>query len=346
MTEPVKRGRQPGDSPPAKEGKTTPYPCVVCAENVVDGGIECEWCGLWEHGECADLTEDELKVLNSINSCVKFFCKVCQPKVEVAFKYFESIQEKQNSIVSKVQNIEENLSKSVADLSSRLDQVNKRLKDHHTPSSTSVQQTISQDKGAPSFAESLQNATINQLPINKSVKSDNSTDRKFNVVIYGIKENPSGTPRSARTKSDIDSCVHILKQANDDITEQSIRDCLRLGKFGPPRTKPRPLLVKLSRAFDVNIILHNRSKISEGIQVKADMNKEERLCEQLLLRERWKLITSGTDKKQIKIRGTKLFLNNQIYGEIISSNFVPKIRSPTPTSSGGDPTMDTDGASK
>jgi len=337
MTEPVKRGRQPGDSPSAKAGKTTPYPCVVCAENVVDSGIECEWCGLWEHGECADLTEDELK-LNSINSCVKFFCKVCQHKVEVAFKYFESIQEKQNSIVSKVQNIEEKLSKSVADLSSRLDQLNKHLKDHPTSSSTSVQQTISRDKGAPSFAESLQNATVNQPPINKPVaKSDNSTEHKFNAVIYGIKENPSGTPRNARTKSDIDSCIHILKQ---DITEQSIRDCLHLGKFGPPRTKPRPLLVKLSRAFDVNIILHNRSKISERIQVKADMNKEERHCEQLLLRERWKLITSGTDEKQIKIHGTK------IYGEIISSNFVPKIRSPTPTSSGGDPTMDTNGTSQ
>jgi len=124
-----------------------------------------------------------------------------------------------------------------------------------------------------------------------------SDDRKFNVVVYDIKENPSGTPRSARTKSDIDCCVHILKEANNDITEHSIRDSLWLGKFNSTRAKPRPSLVKLSCAFDINTILYNRSKIPEGIQVKPDMNKEEKLRKQLLLKERWSLISSGTDKK-------------------------------------------------
>jgi len=65
-----------------------------------------------------------------------------------------------------------------------------------------------------------QNVTTNQLSINKpAVALGNSTDRKFNVVIYGIKENPSGTPWSARTRSDIDSSLHILKEANNDISE-------------------------------------------------------------------------------------------------------------------------------
>ena len=94
MTDSIKRNRQPGDSPPAKEGKTIPYPCVVCEENVQESGVECDWCGQWEHSKCANLTEDELKVLVNINSCVKFFCKICQPRVEVVFKYFDNIQEK------------------------------------------------------------------------------------------------------------------------------------------------------------------------------------------------------------------------------------------------------------
>jgi len=336
MAEPTKRNRQPGDSPPAKEGKTIPYPCVVCEENVQESGIECDWCGQWEHSNCANLTEDELKVLVSINSCVKFFCKICQPRVEVAFKYFDNIQEKQNSIATKVQVIEENLSKSVADLSSRLEQLDKQLTNQPSP----IQLTTSHGKGTPTSTDTPHNVTTNQLSINKpAVVSGNSSDRKFNVVIYGIKENPSGIPRSARTKSDIDSSLHILKEANNDITEHSIRDCLRLGKFSSQRPKPRPLLVKLSRAIDVNTILQNRSKISEGIQVKADMNKEERLREQLLLKERWSLITSGTDRKHIKIRGNKLFVNNKIYGEIINSSF---IRNQIQTSSGGNSTMDVD----
>ena len=149
-------------------------------------------------------------------------------------------------------------------------------------------------------------------PNNKYVAvPDNPIDRKFNVVVYGIKENPTGTPRSARTKSDIDCCVHILKEANNDITEQSIRYCFRLGKFDSTRTKPRPLLVKLSRAFDVNTILYNRSKIPEGTQVKPDMSKEEKLREQLLLKEHWSLISSGTDKNTLKFVALKFTLKTK-----------------------------------
>jgi len=91
----------------------------------------------------------------------QFFCKVCQPKVEVTLKYFESIQEKQNSIALKVQDIKVNLSKSVADLSSRLKHLNKQIKNHPTSS----QPATSHGKGASTLVESPQNTIINQLPI-------------------------------------------------------------------------------------------------------------------------------------------------------------------------------------
>jgi len=130
------------------------------------------------------------------------------------------------------------------------------------------------------------------------------------------------------------------KKANNDITEHSIRDCLRLGKFNSTRAKPRPLLVKLSRAFDVNTILYNRSKIPKGIQVKPDMNKEEKLREQLVLKERWSLISSDTDKKHIRIRGTKLNVKNQIHGEIIDSTFIPKPRTEASNTSSNNSTME------
>ena len=61
----------------------------------------------------------------------------------------------------------------------------------------------------------------------------------------------------------------------------------------------------------------------EGIQIKPDMNKEEKLREQVLLKERWSLICSGTDKKHIKIRRAKLYVKGQIYGEVINSTFIP-----------------------
>ena len=114
---------------------------------------------------------------------------------------------------------------------------------------------------------------------------DNPVDWKFNLVIYGIKENPKGTQTRARTKLDIEACVQVLKQADDDISVQSVRDCICLGKFNPSGTRPRPLLVKLTRIFDVDTVLYNRSNISDGIMVKPDMNHDKRHRESLLLKE-------------------------------------------------------------
>ena len=330
MSHPFKRDRQPDISPPAKEGKTIHYACVSCSENVENDCISCDWCGQWEHNKCAGLTEDELKVLFNINSHVKFFCKLCQPNVEVAFKFFDNIQEKQNSIAAKMNVIEEKLTKSVVDLNSRFEQFNKQL------TAAATQPTALQSKGTQMSTVTPQNSsgTYNQpAPVSKFTVSNNFTDRKFNVVVYGIKESPTGTQRSSRTKSDIDSCVNILNKANGDISDLSIRDCLRLGKFNSSRTKPRPLLVKLSRAFDVATVLSNRSKIPEGIQIKPDMNKEEKLREQVLLKERWSLICSGTDKKHIKIRRAKLYVKGQIYGEVINSTFIPNPRTESLNSS-------------
>ena len=44
----------------------------------------------------------------------------------------------------------------------------------------------------------------------------------------------------------------------------------------------------------------------------------------MLLKERWSLITSGIDKRHIKICGTKLFVKDQLHGEITDAVFVPK----------------------
>ena len=327
MSHPLKRDRQPDHSPPAKEGKTIHYKCVVCSGNVENDCISCDWCGQWEHSKCAGLTGDELKVLFNINTSVKFFCKVCVSKVEVAFKFFEDIQEKQNSIAAKMNVIEEKLSTSVADLNSRLVQFKNQL------TSVASQPTAKGTQMSTVTPQSPSAMSNQPAPVSKSPVSNNFTDRKFNVVVYGIQENPTGTPRHDRTKTDMNSCVNILKKASDDISELSIRDCLRLGKFNSSRIKPRPLLVKLSCAFDVVTILTNRSKIPGNIQIKPDLNKEERLREQLLLKERWSLICSGIDKKLIKIRGATLYVEGQIYGEVTNSTFIFKSRNEASNSS-------------
>ena len=39
----------------------------MCSKNAETDCVECDWCGEWVHRECAELSEEELKVLCSIN---------------------------------------------------------------------------------------------------------------------------------------------------------------------------------------------------------------------------------------------------------------------------------------
>jgi len=72
------------------------------------------------------------------------------------------------------------------------------------------------------------------------------------------------------------------------------------------------------------MVLYNRSKAPNGVMIKPDMNPEERKTEAALLSERWRLIGSGIDKRDIKLRGSKLLVKGKKHGEAVNFKFVPK----------------------
>ena len=77
-------------------------------------------------------------------------------------------------------------------------------------------------------------------------------DRKFNVVVCGLKEPAEGTPSYQRSMRDLRSVRESLELVDDNLSEQAIRDCLRLGWYNV--SKHRPVLVKLSRTCDVALV--------------------------------------------------------------------------------------------
>ena len=174
-----------------------------------------------------------------------------------------------------------------------------------------------------------------------------SADRKFSIVLFGINENPTGTSRHDRIKSDMKSCLDVITKLNSEINSQSIRDCLQLGKYKQSSSRPRPLLLKLNRSIDVTTILSKRDQSSQGIVIKPDLSLQDKQCNLLLLSERWKLMQAGTDKKNIKIKSPIIYLNGkkhaqvlnnclQYYGstrpsEIVTSKKVPDHRSSQPS---------------
>ena len=53
------------------------------------------------------------------------------------------------------------------------------------------------------------------------------------------------------------------------------------------------------------------------------MSQEERLVESLLLKVRWQQIENGIERKLIKIRSNKIYIQNKLHGQVINSVFVP-----------------------
>ena len=86
---------------------------------------------------------------------------------------------------------------------------------------------------------------IYQKPEVVTTKERYHLDKKFNVVIYGIKECQKGTSKHEHFHSDLISVVSVLTGLDNSI--QSHSDIYRLGKFPQHLRCPRPLLVKLIR---------------------------------------------------------------------------------------------------
>ena len=80
-------------------------------------------------------------------------------------------------------------------------------------------------------------------------------------------------------------------------------------------------MVKLQCIIDANAILANKAALSPPIFIKPDMSLAERAKESLLLKERWKLIQAGYDRRQIKLSNNSLYVDHQLFGEIADSEF-------------------------
>jgi len=191
-----------------------------------------------------------------------------------------------------------------------------------TPGSLQPASSYATAVSANTDKDSQRTKLPNTVPQRTSAQS--ASDRKFNIVMYGIKECPKGTPKHARMASDMKSVCTTVQSIYPELSEHSICDSTRLGKYSSEHTRDRPILVKFSRSCDVSNILINRRKlVNSAVSIKPFMTKSERATESALLRERRSLITSGTEKSSIKIRGNSLYINNSKYGVVKDSVFTP-----------------------
>ena len=72
----------------------------------------------------------------------------------------------------------------------------------------------------------VQNITASNIPANEkpNTSSISLSDRKFNILLYGIQECPSTQTRPQRMKSDLQNALQELSSLNDYINANSIKD--------------------------------------------------------------------------------------------------------------------------
>ena len=112
------------------------------------------------------------------------------------------------------------------------------------------------------------------------------SNRKFNVVMFGIGECRQGANRSERLAHDLSKVESVLTDIDGFLKSSSIKDCFRLGKYRADQAKPRPILVKFVRIEDVSKVLSNRWAVKSPIAVKPDMTRDGRVRESTLLKHR------------------------------------------------------------
>ena len=88
-------------------------------------------------------------------------------------------------------------------------------------------------------------------------------------------------------KLEVEEVTKILGSVEKSIGPQSIRDSFRLGKYNESSERPRPMLVKLNRSYDVSNILSVKQNLPKGLTIKPDFSPAERAVESLSMKERW-----------------------------------------------------------
>lgn len=143
---------------------------------------------------------------------------------------------------------------------------------------------------------------------------------KYNAVVFGIFEQPKGTPHHSK---DIEFVTNIFANVHPDINNQSVHDCVRIGKFDDVKSH-----ITFNRSCDVSCIISNSFILfSEcNVSVRRDLTYEERRNGAPLREERQKMIETETKRSLIKVRGNRLFIRDQLQGSVVDSKYTSALR--------------------
>ena len=256
--------------------------------------VECEVCSCWSHCKCVGLTV-------ALAPSFPFVCPYCVKslfaRVSALSSEVSALQAQVSSITVPAVTLDDQspLSTEVQRVSASLVQL--------TTSMEALQAKCGSQSSLQVGDHPSQDVQTSGPPTYPKVKvTQQNPDRRYNIIVSDIKENPVGTVRSARVACDMAEVTSLLSPLLPALNESTIRDCYRLGKFSPERC--HPLLVALNRTCDVSTALSNKHMLADQphIKVNADLSVSDCNPRSILLRKRYELTSFGVDRHSIRLR--------------------------------------------
>ena len=291
--------------------------CEHC-DNQADQLLPCESCNLWFCCACQSVPAGMMIALTSYK-CLHWFCKTCEPGVASKLSNSSATSKITPDLSDHIdKKIDESVTKALQQLSKIVSQSTETIKS----TLDSLQRSPPTDPAAHLNETSANQSTSrNFTPVNHS--------RQYNAVFYGLSECNMGTHHLERVKLDLDKVAEVCASIDCNIPKNAIRDCIRLGKYVPNSSRPKPILVKFNSTIHVASLFSRKGSCPSGISIKHDLSPTERQIESTLLKERWQLLQSGVDRKSIKIKGPNIFVAGKLHARVTNGALLKENPSPT-----------------
>lgn len=124
-----------------------------------------------------------------------------------------------------------------------------------------------------------------------------NSDRRQNLIFFGIQESPWGTPFSERMEHDYNQVFFAINPLVVSDHHNHLHAFIRAfswrGQFDASSQCPRPFIERFNTAFIVKTILCILSQLSSStnIHIRWDLSRERRHIRSILLKERYRLVT-------------------------------------------------------
>uniref|UniRef100_A0A1X7TD91 PHD-type domain-containing protein n=1 Tax=Amphimedon queenslandica TaxID=400682 RepID=A0A1X7TD91_AMPQE len=275
-------------------GKKSKCICPICDDGIDDAihdSIFCEGtCQAWVHRGCGGLSKSAHEKAKGLQT---WCCPQCR------------LDAQSNEISA--------LKKEVTDLTKQFSSLKLLIESRLS--------TIPEEVNTAALSATRSTPTNAAPSTESSANIHRKPDKKFNLVVTGLKESAPKTPRSDRVKHDFDMVSSLFSPLLPIFSENTVRDCLRLGKYSSDRS--RPLLVTLNRSCDVSGILSNKSRLADkpSIGIRADLPPHLRQSRSKFLKQRRDLISSGVNPSVIKAGNLSLYVHGKKFGSVVNQEF-------------------------